>query len=203
MTPAHGGGHRGAQPYGRPARPGADDDARSPLLDAAARDTYGEPPAPAPHTPAELAALLALLAAPRARIRSVVVGHGRDAASVATAAAFAGAWELRGGVVLATVDWPETAASWLRAARRMTAQRPDAWVVAAAPYGFVQLVRRLRHSTDWEPSRSYAFAALRDPRIPALAGPGTLHGLRGALPDGGTWEVRGDWVINFPARPEG
>ncbi|MFB7632173.1 hypothetical protein ACFC0M_14640 [Streptomyces sp. NPDC056149] len=190
-----------------PSRPDAfpdfADSPRSPLLGPVERAAYGELPAPAPHTPAELAALMALLTAPRARIGSVVVGHGRDAASVAAGAAFVEAWEARGGAVLAAVDWPETAASWLRPARRLTAQRPDAWVIAAAPYGFVQLARRLRHSTDWDPARSFAFAALHDPRVPALAGPGALHGLRGALPDGGTWEVRGDWVVGFPARAEG
>lgn len=176
---------------------------RSPLLDPDERDAYGEPAAPTPHTSAELTALISLLTAPRSRITGVVVGHGRDTASVASAVAFTEAWEARGGTVLATVDWPETAASWLRAARRMTAQEPDAWVVAAAPYGFVQLVRRLRHSTDWEPSRTYAFSSLSDSRIPALAGSGNLHGLRGALADGGTWEVRGSWVTCFPARTSG
>ncbi|GAA2716875.1 MULTISPECIES: ABC transporter substrate-binding protein [Streptomyces] len=172
----------------------------SPLVGAEEHEAYGPLPVPVPHTPAELARLLGLLAASRPRVASVVVGHGRDDLSVASAAAFAGAWEARGGLVLATVTWPEAAASWLRAARRMTAQRPDAWVVAGAPAGFVQLARRLRHSTDWEPSRTYAFGSLGDARVAALAGPGTLDGLRGALADGGTWEVRAGWVTRFPPR---
>ncbi|MDX3381817.1 ABC transporter substrate-binding protein [Streptomyces niveiscabiei] len=175
----------------------------SPLLRPAERDRHGALPPPSPHTAAELAALIGLLTAPRPRIRTVVTGHSRDAASVRTAAAFTEAWEARGGTVLTVVDWPETAASWLRAARRMTAETPDAWVIAAAGPGFVQLARRLRHSTTWEPSRTYAFGSLRDARVTAQAGPGVLHGLRGADADGGWWEVHGDQVTTFPSRTSG
>ncbi|MEV7730033.1 hypothetical protein AB0P15_35770 [Streptomyces sp. NPDC087917] len=175
----------------------------SPLVGAAEQEAYGRLPKPRAHTAAELGALTGLLTAPDARIDSVVCGHSRDAESVAAAEAFAGVWEARGGRVVAVVDWPETAASWLRAARRFTAQAPDAWVVAAAPVGFVQLGRRLRYSTDWDPARTYAFGSLCDPRLPALAGPGILSGLRGAGPDGGTWEVRGNWVTSFPPRTSG
>jgi hypothetical protein len=168
--------------------------AASPLLLAEEATAYGRLPEPSRHTDAELAALVGLLTAPRTRITTVVVGHGRDAASVAAAAAFTAAWEARGGHVLTTVSWPESAASWLRAARRLTAELPDAWVVAAAGAGFAQLARRLRLSTDWDPGRTYAFGSLADPRVAALAGPGVLHGLRGAAADGGTWRVRGSWV---------
>lgn len=153
------------------------------------------------HTTAELDALMGLLTAPGSRIRSVSVGHSRDQASRGAAAAFGDAWAARGGQVLAVVDWPETAASWLRSARRLTAGLPDAWVVAAAPLGFAQLARRLRHSTAWDPARTVAFASLLDPRVPALAGPDTVHGLRGAAADGGTWDVRRGWVTVRP--PDG
>lgn len=176
------------------------DATHSPLLGPGERKMYGEPPRPAPHTAAELATLTGLLTAPRSRITTVVTGHSRDPGSAASAAAFTETWEARGGTVLAVVDWPETAASWLRAARRMTAQTPDAWVIAAAVPGFVQLARRLRHSTTWEPSRTYAFGSLCDSRVPALAGPGVVHGLRGASADGGWWEVRDGWITMFPAR---
>ncbi|MFI8458124.1 ABC transporter substrate-binding protein [Kitasatospora sp. NPDC085464] len=142
------------------------------------------------HTDAELAALVGLLTADRVGVETVAIGHGRDDASRAAAHAFAEAWQARGGTVLARVDWPEDAASWLRPARRLTAQTPDAWVIAAAVPGFARLARRLRRSTDFDPARAVAFASLGDPRLPALAGPGTLDGLRGATADGGTWEVR-------------
>ncbi|MFD8782799.1 ABC transporter substrate-binding protein [Kitasatospora sp. NPDC059599] len=121
----------------------------------------------------------------------MTIGHGRDEASRAAASAFAEAWQARGGTVLARVDWPEDAASWLRPARRLTAQTPDAWVIAAAVPGFAHLARRLRRSTGFDPARTVAFASLADPRLPALTGPGTLDGLHGATPDGGTWEVPG------------
>ncbi|MFK0024785.1 ABC transporter substrate-binding protein [Streptomyces sp. NPDC090798] len=137
-----------------------------------------------------------LLTVPKSRIETVTIGHSRDAASLAAAEAFAAAWEACGGKVLASVDWPETAASWLRPARRLTAEAPDAWVMAGAPLGFAQLARRLRHSTDWDPARTFAFASLRDSRLPALAGPDTLHGLRGATTEGGAWYVRHRWVMS-------
>ncbi|MFJ5552596.1 Ada metal-binding domain-containing protein [Streptomyces sp. NPDC093225] len=209
VSPRVGAGRGAGRPTGRRAGPGSGlppspwDGLRaapgpeprvSPLLPVGESAAYGELPAPAPYTEAELAALLGLLTAPRARITTVVVGHGRDAASAAAARAFATAWEARGGRILATVTWPESAASWLRAARRLTAEVPDAWVVAAAGIGFAQLARRLRHSTDWDPARTYAFGSLADSRVPALAGPGVLHGLRGAAADGTTWQVRGTWV---------
>ncbi|WP_405498979.1 hypothetical protein OG501_00615 [Streptomyces niveus] len=152
----------------------------------------------APHTVAELDAVIGLLTAPRSRIHSVAVGHSRDEASRAAATAFADAWTARGGGILAVVDWPESAASWLRPARRLTAGLPDAWVVAATPLGFAQLARRLRHSTAWDPARTVAFASLLDSRVPALAGPDTVRGLRGATADGGTWDIRGGWVTVRP-----
>lgn len=176
----------------------------SPLLGQAAAAGEAEYPVPAAHTAAELSALIGLLAAlepdpgadgadgpggaERAEPVTVVVGHGRDEASRAAAAAFTEAWRARGGQVLATVDWPESAASWLRPARRMTEQSPRAWVVTGALTGWAQMSRRLRHSTDWDPARTFAFAALRDPRLRELAGPDAVRGLRGAGADGGTWE---------------
>ncbi|MEV8350973.1 hypothetical protein ACFVTT_33250 [Streptomyces niveus] len=173
----------------------------SPLIGADDLVAYGpdvttEPGAP--HTVAELDALIGLLTAPRSRIHSVTVGHSRDEASRAAAAAFADAWTARGGAIIAVVDWPESAASWLRPARRLTAGLPDAWVVAATPLGFAQLARRLRHSTAWDPARTVAFASLLDSRVPALAGPDTVRGLCGVTADGDTWDVRGGWVTVRP-----
>ncbi|MFF4248805.1 hypothetical protein ACFYY2_30670 [Streptomyces sp. NPDC001822] len=158
------------------------------------------PESPGPHTEAELAALIALLLSdPDARAGAVAVGSSRDAASRAAADAFTDAWQARGGTVLAVVDWPEAAASWLRPATRLAAGPPDAWVVAAALPGFARLARRLRDSTAWDPSRTYAFASLQDSRLPALAGPDTVHGLRGATAAGGTWDVRHRWVTSYQA----
>ncbi|MFI9588979.1 hypothetical protein [Nonomuraea sp. NPDC052265] len=131
---------------------------------------------------AELEGVLALVRAQRPRARAVVVGHGRDGALLAEA--FADAWE---GTVLAVVAWPETAASWLRQARRFTAGDPDAWVVAGAPAGWAGMSGRLRRSTGWDPNRTYGFAATA--RAVALAAPGTLEGMRGADTDGTPWRI--------------
>ncbi|MFF3949750.1 hypothetical protein ACFYYN_33760 [Streptomyces sp. NPDC001902] len=151
-------------------------------------------PVPRPHTGSELTALLGLLGDARPRPCAVAVGHSRDAASRTAAGAFAAAWRASGGTVVTVVDWPERAASWLRAAGRLTAPAPDAWVVAAAPAGWAQLARRLRHSTPWDPARTYGFASLGDARVVAAAGAETLQGLRGAAADGGTWRVDRGWV---------
>ncbi|MEV8022241.1 hypothetical protein AB0O76_39230 [Streptomyces sp. NPDC086554] len=170
---------------------------RSPLIAAAELAAHPDLPVPLAHTEAELAALIRLLSLPKARIETVVIGHSRDPASRRTAGAFAAAWTARGGTVIATVHWPETAASWLRPANRLTAELPHAWVMAAAPLGFAQLSRRLRHSTAWDPARTYAFGSLADSRLPALAGPGVLDGLRGASADGAIWDVRRGWVTSY------
>ncbi|WP_370122915.1 hypothetical protein [Streptacidiphilus sp. MAP12-33] len=150
-----------------------------------------------PHTAPELATLLHLLADHRRpRLCGVAIGHSRDDASRAAAVAFADAWRARGNTVLAVVDWPEQAASWLRPARRLTAGEPDALVVAAAPLGWVQLARRLRHSTLWRPDRTFGFASLAEPVAAALAGPGVLDGVRGAGADGGVWRIERGWTTS-------
>lgn len=179
----------------------------SPLLGAAPAGGTGEfPEAPPAHTAAELSALIGLLTGtgPGDELVTVAVGHGRDDASRAAAAAFAQEWRARGGQILATVDWPETAASWLRPARRLTAQGPQAWVVTGALTGWAQMSRRLRHSTDWDPARTFAFAALHDPRLRELAGADAVRGLRGATAEGGTWEFgegADEWFRPAPVSP--
>jgi hypothetical protein len=144
---------------------------------------------PAFHTAAEITALVGMMTEPRARIQAVTIGHGRDPASRDAAAAFAAEWVAFGGVVLATVDWPEEAASWLRAARRFAAGEPDAWVVAGRALGWAQLSRRLRHSTDWDPGRTFGFASVGTTESVRLAGVGTLDGLRGVSADGSDWRI--------------
>jgi hypothetical protein len=94
---------------------------------------------PEQHTSAELTRLLAMLQ--QAGVDTIAVG--RDPASVTAAQALGGAWITAGGTVLAVVNWPATAASWLRPARRLTADHPDAWVIADTVAGCAQLARRL------------------------------------------------------------
>ncbi|MFJ2867605.1 hypothetical protein [Kitasatospora sp. NPDC087314] len=171
----------------------------SPLLPAPAATAYGPLPAPAPHTAAELASLLRLLTDHRRpRLHSVTIGHSRDTASRDAATAFADAWRTAGHTVLAVVDWPEQAASWLRPAHRLTDREPDALVIAAAPLGWAQLARRLAHSTPWRPDRTFGFASLAEPAAVALAGDGVLDGVRGASADGGTWRIERGWTDSFP-----
>jgi hypothetical protein len=123
-------------------------------------------------TSEELDALVRLIG----RARHVVIGTAADPASRAGGARIASAW---GGLVLATVTWPETAASWLRQARRFAAPDPDVWVVCATPAGWAGMARRLAASTSWSPHRTVVSAALKDLSLP---------GVRGARADGTTWE---------------
>jgi len=123
-------------------------------------------------TDAELEALVKVLG----EARHAVIGTAADPASRADGARIAAAW---GGPVLATVTWPETAASWLRQARRFAAPDPDVWVVAATPAGWTGMTRRLLMSTKWSPHRTVVTAALTDSRLP---------GLRGVRAEGTTWE---------------
>ena len=124
-------------------------------------------------TPLEPAAIVGLIG----RARHIVIGTAADPPSREGGARIASAW---GGLVLATVTWPETAASWLRQARRFATPEPDVWVVSATPAGWAGMARRLRMSTSWSPHRTVLAGALADFRIP---------GVRGARADGSTWEA--------------
>lgn len=122
--------------------------------------------------------------------RTVAIGHGRAAAAVAAADAYARRWEAGGRIVLGVVTWPEYAASWLRQATRFAAANPDLWVMAGPVRGWAQMTRRLLWSTSWQPERTIAFAALGTEHAIGLVGAGNLPGLAGATAGGGTWTVR-------------
>jgi hypothetical protein len=168
---------------------------RSPL----AGESKVESGLPPPHSEIELATVVGLLAGLRPRVTSIVIGCSRDAPSRATADAVERAWSERGGHVLDVVDWPEHAASWLRQARRFTEPGPDAWVVTGQLTGWVQMGRRLLHSTGWDPARTIGTAALASDDMIAAGGVGTFDGLRGAARDGGTWEVVRTILVHRPA----
>lgn len=155
---------------------------------------------PPPHTNPELEAIMCLLTERRSRISAISVGHARDDSSRSAANAIIRAWADHGGDVLGVVDWPEDAASWLRQATRLVAGAPDAWVVAGYPLGWAQMGCRLRHSTDWDPERTIAFSSLADVRLIELAGPDVFKGLRGALPDGGTWRIGSRMLVRYPSQ---
>jgi hypothetical protein len=129
-------------------------------------------------TDAELEALVRLVG----RARHIVLGTAADPVSRANGERIASAW---GGPVLATVTWPETAASWLRQARRFAAPEPDVWVVSATPAGWAGMARRLTASASgspqWSPYRTVVTATLEECPFP---------GLRGARADGSSWENR-------------
>ena len=131
---------------------------------------------------------------------TVTIGHGRSAAAVAAADAFARRWEAGGRIVLAVVTWPEDAASWLRQATRFAAADPDLWIMAGPVRGWAQMTRRLLWSTSWQPERTIAFAALGTEHAIGLVGAANLPGLAGATGDGGTWTVRDGQLVSVLPR---
>ena len=103
--------------------------AASPLISG--RALAGRPrstPIPAPHTAAEVSALVTLLR--QARASTIAIGHGRHATSCDTAAALTQARDRAGGTVLSTASWPARSASWLKPARQLIRAHPDTWVIA-------------------------------------------------------------------------
>jgi hypothetical protein len=126
---------------------------------------------------------------------SIAIGHGRHPAPVTAARARHAAWTTAGGGVLDSVDWPETAASWLRPARRLTAGAPDARVLADSIAGCAQVLRRLAQQANWTPARTVGFAGLAGDDLVALTAPISLAGMTGPTATGGTWRIGHHHVI--------
>ena len=155
---------------------------------------------PQPHTAAELDRLIQMLRASRAE--TIAIGHGRHTASAGAADALAAAWTADAGPVLAVVDWPAAAASWLRpraTAGRQPARRMD---LADTPAGCAQLASRLTGQPGWTPGRTFGFASLATPDLLALTPPGTLAGMTGATAAGGSWRI-GQSLLLVDDDPEG
>jgi len=108
----------------------------------------------------------------------------------------------RRGQVLAVVDWPAAAASWLRPAQRLAGSQPDAWILADTPAGCAQLARRLTGQPGWTPGRTFGFASVATPDLLALTPPGALAGMTGATAAGGSWRI-GQGLLLVNDDPEG
>jgi hypothetical protein len=91
------------------------------------------------------------------------------------AGGFARRFQATGGIIICTVTWPESAASWLRQAARFAAADPDLWVMAGPATGWAQMTRRLLWSTPWRPQRLILIDLVL-PRVTALsASRDTVH----------------------------
>lgn len=126
---------------------------------------------------------------------SVAIGSGRDRRSRTAAEQFAESWQAGGGCVVAVVDWPEDAASWLRQATRLTTANPDLWILGGPVVGFAQQIRRLAWSTAWVPRRTLTYSSLAHPTVVKLAGREAVHGLSGVASDGHRWRVMADGIV--------
>ena len=123
-------------------------------------------------------------------------------ASAGAADALAAAWTAGAGQVLAVVDWPAAAASWLRPAQRLADNQPDAWILADTPAGCAQLASRLTGQPGWTPGRTFGFASVATPNLLALTPPGALAGMTGATAAGGSWRI-GQSLLLVNDDPEG
>ncbi|GII59329.1 hypothetical protein Pth03_77180 [Planotetraspora thailandica] len=120
---------------------------------------------------------------------TIILGHGRTPDVILAATRFTQRWEEAGGVVLDTITWPESAASWMRQALRFTASEPDLWVMLGPVIGWARMTRRLLSSTPWQPSRTIAAAAVGTADAIGLVGAADLSGMAGATCDGGMWTI--------------
>ncbi|WP_199742988.1 hypothetical protein [Nocardia stercoris] len=144
-------------------------------------------------TDAEIAAIVA--AAHARGARTLTLGSGRVPAAIATMNAVAAEWERGGGRIADRVTWPETAASWLRQARRFTTAATDLWVMTGPPLGWAQMTRRLLWSTPWTAADTLLTAAITDPAALALVGTVYLEGSTGIDADGSVWTVGADGLL--------
>lgn len=104
-------------------------------------------------------------------------------------------------LVVGIIDWPASAASSLRPARRRAAVNPDAWVIADTPAGWVQVTRRLVAEPAWHPSRTIGFASLARPELIDLTGATTLIGMLGATTTGTSWRIGHGVLIHDGSSP--
>ncbi|MBU3064731.1 hypothetical protein KO481_24785 [Nocardia sp. NEAU-G5] len=155
----------------------------TPLLHHISRSDDDVPAA----TDAEIAAIIAVARARGAH--TLTLGSGRTPPAIATMAAVAAQWERGGGRIADHVTWPETAASWLRQARRFTATTPDLWVMTGPRLGWAQMTRRLLWSTPWSASNTIVTSEIADPAALALVGTAYLEGLTGVDAEGSVWTV--------------
>jgi hypothetical protein len=103
-------------------------------------------------TNAEISALVTLARSRGAR--TIAIGSGRDPRVLDAVRPLADAWELAEGEVTLELTWPETAASWLRQAKRFAAAECDLWIMLGPPLGWAQMTRRLLWSTPWKPAHA-------------------------------------------------
>lgn len=149
-------------------------------------------------TEAEIGAMITVARARGAR--TLALGSGRTRAAIATMSAVGAQWERGGGRIADHITWPETAASWLRQARRFTAAAPDMWVMTGPPLGWAQMTRRLLWSTPWSAGTTIVTSEIADPAALALVGTAYLEGLTGVDPDGSVWTVT-DGVLRHQPGP--
>ena len=115
--------------------------------------------------------------------RAIATGRGNSPAATRAVGEFTRRFQATGGIIICTVTWPESAASWLRQATRYAAADPDLWVMAGPATGWAQMTRRLLWSTPWRPERTIAFAAIGTRHVTGLVGAHNLPGLTGATAD--------------------
>jgi len=146
--------------------------------------------ASAPEIPMSDAEVLALVELAQQRgAQSIAIGSGRHPMCLAGAQALSDAWQHAGGELALVLDWPETAASWLRQATRFSQANADLWIMLGPPLGWAQMTRRLLWSTPWKPARALLAGGISDRRTLDLVGLHNLPGIAGTTRDGAAWHL--------------
>ena len=147
----------------------------------------------APSDDLQAVALAELVARSRggAHGQTLAIGARNDLYGRRFAAIVAREWRRLGGRPRAPVLYDPARPHHRYEARRLTAGRPDAWVIVDFPDGFARIASDLVATGRFDPSRLYlpdalALPDVRGNRIP----PAAVQGARGTLP-GATWRGPG------------
>jgi len=136
---------------------------------------------------------------------SLSIGHNREETNINIAACIANKWietqnwvRSEGGYILNVVDWPESAASWLRQAKQLNQDNPDAWVIISSFKSAMQILQRLSAEKNWIPERTFCLFSSNCEMMNKITPWAGLNGLKGLLTNGRRWIIEEEKLIIIP-----
>jgi hypothetical protein len=117
-----------------------------------------------------------------ARGRAINIGARRDSYGAGHMDVVAKAWEGKGGSVGERVAYGPGQRSSDSDARKLTAGRPDAFVIIDFPESYYELAPALFRTGRWEAARTYVTDGLAADVIARRAGRRATEGMRGTIP---------------------
>jgi len=133
---------------------------------------------------------------------SLSIGHSSLAHDKAFAENFALKWESSvnwvrsdGGFIINIVEWPITAASWLKPAQRLNKDNPDAWILVGPFASSLKLMERLLNEKSWLPERTFCVFPTFENAENRFDLMRKLNGLEALLLSGEKWIIEnGTWL---------